>query len=769
MAESILSENLSRQLDEWMARSPEYTFCERISLLLESEPLYQEQPYAVRYGNTLGHILDRVSLPIDGEELLLGRVAERIPTPEEWEATSDVYKSWWEGRPLADIQEDILWFYSKAWLRCRPPWFYSFGHLALDWKLLISEGIEGFERIVHKSQAKYKDARSVQFLEGALLSQQAVSRYIARYAEAATQAGRLEDADSLMHISRGAPRTFSEALQLLWLMTIVSQKVCGCGVLNYSRMDQYLLPLYRKDVQEGRLSPQAARTLLQEFYFKNNEIMANTDHMSLDIESTTRTLEVTFDDPNYIILGGLLPDGRSGVNELSGLMIQAAADLKLKNPFVVVRWHNGIDQDFFQQVCAAMRDNATIVVYSDEQMIPALRKCGIQEPEIYDYGFFGCNDPIIPGEEGGLRQMWLNLVRPLELALNEGDYPLVPGGENRDLYVFPLEDRLTGLMTGPYYGTATLPLDKTTRMEDVLDAYRAQVRYLMHGYRQGIERDMELEKRVNADRLRFEDCFLHGTLENAVTWNNGGTKYHHIVVQGSGIATVADALYAIDKLVFQDKACTLSEFNDILKADWEGNESLHQRVLHLPKFGNDVDEVDKYATFVSEVFADAVHEEDQGRYLYGFLPTLSSDRDFTTMGMDLGATPDGRASHAPISENQSPAEGADLSGITALLNSASKIRFDEIAGGPLNLRLHPSAVQGENGAKLLTALLNTYFQKGGLQIQMNVVDKETLIQAQKEPEKHRNLCVRVTGYSAFFTQMGKRAQDEMIKRTEQAF
>ncbi len=767
MAESILSKTLTRQLENWMEKSSDHTFCERISLLMKSETIFRDEPYAVRYGDTLGYILDRISVPIDGDEMLLGRVAERIPTPEERKAALDAYAAWWDDKSLDQIQEDILWFYSKAWLRCRPPWFYSFGHLALDWELLMREGIEGFERLAERRLAEGTDERGRRFLEGARLCHRAVSRYIARYAGVAATAGRA-DADSLRHIRRGAPRTFHEALQLIWLMTLVAQKVCGCGVLNFSRMDQYLLPFYRRDIMVGTLTPTSARALVQEFFFKNNEIMANTDHMSLDTESTTGTLEVAFDDPNYIILAGLLPDGRSGVNELTELMVQAAHDLKLKNPFVVVRWHRGIDGTFFESVAAAMRDNATMVVYSDEVMLPALRRCGVEEPELYDYGFFGCNDPIIPAEEGGLRQLWLNLVKPLELALNEGDYPMAPGGTNRGLYVFPLEDRLTGLMTGAYYGVKTPPLRHMERMEDVLQAYRAQLRFLMHSYRQGIERDMELEKRVNAGRLRFEDCFLPGTLKNAVTWNNGGTKYHYIVVQGSGIATAADALYAIDRLVFREKALTLEQLNDILKSDWAGHEALRQRVLHLPKFGNDVDEADRYAAFVSEAFADAVAEEDGGRYLYGFLPTLSSDRDFTTMGLYVGATADGRHARAPISENQSPAEGADLSGLTALLNSASKIRFDRITGGPLNLRLHPSAVGGANGARLLAALLGTYFENGGLQIQMNVVDSETLRQAQREPEKFRGLCIRVTGYSAFFTQMGRRAQDELIRRTEQA-
>jgi formate C-acetyltransferase len=219
-----------------------------------------------------------------------------------------------------------------------------------------------------------------------------------------------------------------------------------------------------------------------------------------------------------------------------------------------------------------------------------------------------------------------------------------PGGKNRDPYVFPLEDRMIGLMTGAYYGTNTPPPEDMRTMDDVLDAYRAQLRFLMSSYRQGIEHDVEIEAEVNAGRLRFEDCFLRGTLQNAITWNNGGTKYHHVVVQGSGIATTADALYAIDKLVFQEKAVTLKQLNDLLKSNWEGQEALRQRVLHLPRFGNDIDEVDRYATWVSEAFADAVREQDQGRYLYGFLPTLSSDRDFTTMGRYVGATADGRSS-----------------------------------------------------------------------------------------------------------------------------
>ncbi|NLD35086.1 MAG: hypothetical protein GX653_09285 [Clostridiales bacterium] len=765
---SPVSDKVLHRIDQYLQKSSKYTFYDRIELLEESEPLFRDDPYAVRYGKTLAYLLRGISTPISPEDMLIGQVAERIPTEAEWQHAENMYRSWWAGKSDEELQREVLWFYSDGWLRCRPPWFYSFGHLALDWVVLIKEGLAGFHRRIEESRATHTDAERLQVLEGAALSHQAISAYILRYADAAEAAGRGQDADSLRHLSRGAPRTFREALQLLWLVTLVVQKVSGCGVLNYSRMDQYLLSLYRQDVSRGTLSQEEARALLQDFYLKNNEIMANTDHMSLDTTSTTQTLEVTFDDPNYIILGGLLSDGSSGVNELSYLMVQVAHDLKLKNPFVVVRYHDGIEDGFLRAVAHAMRDNATVILYNDDRMIPALRACHIEEPELYDYGFFGCNDPIIPAEEGGLRQLWLNLVRPLELALNQGDCPLAPGGQNRDPHVFPLRDRMTGLMTGNYYGIKTPPLADMNSMEDVLAAYRAQINYLMQEYRLGIEGDIRLEQEVNAGRLRIEDCFLQGTIRDAITWNNGGTKYHHFVVQGTGIGTVADALHAIDTLVFQEKSMTLNQLNQILLDNWEGHEALRQRVRRLPKYGNDIDAVDQYVAWASDAFVDAVAQQDQGKYLYGFYPTLSSDRDFTTMGKDVGATADGRRQRDPISENQSPAEGADISGVTALLNSVAKIRFERIAGGPLNLRLYPSAVSGEQGIDILTALLKTYLQKGGLQVQMNVVDHQTLRAAQKEPDKYRSLCVRVTGYSAFFTQMGPKAQEELIRRTEQA-
>ncbi|MBD3307864.1 hypothetical protein GF339_15645, partial [candidate division KSB3 bacterium] len=473
-------------------------------------------------------------------------------------------------------------------------------------------------------------------------------------------------------------------------------------------------------------------------------------------------------DPNYLVIGGELPDHQPGVNELSHLFVEAAHNLRLRNPFIVVRYYQGIEKEFWLKVCDAMRDNASIIVYNDMTMIPAFQAYGVEPDDAINYGLYGCNDPNIPAQEGGLRQLWFNLLRPLELALNGGKYPLNPQGERpKEGTQYSLNNRMIGLMTGPYYGIKTPDPGEMHSLEDLLDAYRQEVRFLLEDYRHAFEQDFKLELEHNAGRIRIEDCFLHGTIDQATTWNNGGTKYHKVTVQGSGMASVVDSLAAIEQLVFRDREMSLPELVEILRSNYEGQEFLQARLRkRMPKFGNDIAWVDDLANKVVTIFCDEVARVNAPEYVYTFFPTISTDRDFTTMGEDVGATPDGRSIGEQISENQSPTEGVDTEGLTALLNSLSNIPFHRITGGPLNLRVHPSAVKAQNGLEMFATALQTYFEKGGMQIQVNVVSKEQLLDAQRNPHKYKNLCVRVTGYSAYFVQMGKKAQDELINRTE---
>jgi formate C-acetyltransferase len=764
-----LKKSLRDKIDRWFLKDTRETFIERIELVLECEDMFEGYPDAIRYANTLKRVLEGVSVPLCPDDAFAGSVAERVPSEEEYAGIAARYKKWWD-IPLEERHRKSPFYYSEGWLKCRPPWFVSYGHLALDWERIIRRGLGDFSNEAKNALETQTDPSKRDFLTGLSICYDAISAYISRYAAAAKSAGLESMADSLTRITSGPARTLYEALSLIWIVSLVCQKMCGCGVLNFGRMDQYLLPFYEDDLNAGRIDEDGALEMLEEFFFKNNEIMAQTDHMSQETEATRYTLEVTYDDPNYLIVAGKKRDGSESVNTLSRLMVRAAHNLRLRNPFMVVRYYDGIDESFFSEVCAAMRDNATIVLYNDETMIDALKLYGVDESDAYEYGFYGCNDPDIGANEGGLRQVWINLAKPLELALNRGDYPMEPkaGAAARDCE-FSMEDRMIGLMTGAYYGIDTGGLDDVRSMDDFIAMYRRQMSYLIGEYRRGFERDFAAEKEFSGGRMRIEDCFLIGPLSNAVTWTLGGTKYHKIVTQGSGLATAADSLYAIERLVFSDRVMTLKELARITADDFADNEQLARTLRRkYGKFGNDEDAVDKYAKIVTDAFTDAVREHNGAEYLYQMFPTLSSDRDFTTMGLYVGATPDGRRRMEPLSENQSPSEGADISGLTATLNSVARIPFRKITGGPLNLRIHPGAVKGDDGLNALRALFKTYMQKGGMQLQINVVDADTLREAQKNPSAYRNLCVRVTGYSAFFVEMGKRAQEELIARTEKA-
>lgn len=386
--------------------------------------------------------------------------------------------------------------------------------------------------------------------------------------------------------------------------------------------------------------------------FENpNEIMAPTDHMSQEIETTSYNLEVTYDDPNYLTVGGLLSGDRPSVNELSYLFVEAAHEMKLRNPFIVVRYYPTMDPQFWLKVCDALRANANLVIYNDSTMIPALRSYGVDEEDAYNYGFYGCNDPNLPMKEGGLRQLWFNLLRPLELALHSGEYPLKPNGKApHQGPQYALDNRMIGLMTGPYYGLKTPGPDEIHDIGALLEAYRQQVRFLLEDYRRAVEQDFELELQVNAGRIRIEDCFLHGTIENATTWNNGGTKYHKITIQGSGMASVVDSLAAVEQLVFRNKELSLEELVEVLRKDFEGHETLRLKLgKKMAKFGNDIDWVDDLARRVVDIFCDEVAQVNRPEYVYTFFPCISTDRDFTTMGLDVGATPDGRCAGQQIS------------------------------------------------------------------------------------------------------------------------
>lgn len=774
-------DRLQERIDALFEKDYRMTFYERIEALMDGERLFRDDPFPVRYGKILRHTLDSMTVVIYPRERIVGAVKEIIPSEEQVRYVNELTDRWWNRAP-EEIQKDIPCFYSYNWLRRRAPFFHSFGHLGFEWERMLSLGLRGYKRKAEerlRSPDVAADQEKKDFLRGVLICYDALSDFMKRYAEEAGERAEATEnpeeraqyeatRDTCNRLSEEPPQSFHEALQFLWLIVMPLMKVAGCGVFDLGRMDQYLLPYYEADVQSGKLSRDEAHDLLVEFFFKNNEIMSPVDHMSLEQPGTDFTLEMTFDDPNYIIVGGKLENGEPGVNDLSFLFVEAHHTLGLRNPFMVVRYYSGIDEDFWEKTCAAMRDNADIVLYNDNTVVPALTRYGVREEDAVNYGYYGCNDPDVTGKQGGLRQFWINLVLPLDLTLRpDKQDPNYSPEEPPEESQFTLEERMIGLLRSNYRGAVTRPLDEIGSIDELLEEYRMQLRLLLGDYRKAINKDIELEQRTYAGKMRIEDCFLEGPVDRACTWNNGGSIYNVITVQGSGIATVIDSFAAIEKLVFREGRYTLPELSNILSENFRGHEDLREELRYtFPKFGNDIPWVDEIGRMVVEVFSDEVQRQNDPSYLYRFFPTLSTDRDFTVMGEIIGATPDGRYEYEQISENQSPSPGAEQNGLTAVLNSVSTLPFDRITGGPLNLRIHPSAIEGRDGLKALSALLSTYMDEGGMQAQINAVSREQLEEAQRNPDKYRTLSVRVTGYSAYFVQMGKKAQDEIINRTE---
>lgn len=766
--------DLNKRVDEWLAQDYRLMFYERVQYAVEAENMFKDLPEAIRYAKTFEYILQKMTVIYEDDRMFVGKVKRVIPTQEQRDEALGHYMRWW-GVPEEEFQKTAYFCYSfkkntSTWIAAKPPWMISMGHLAFDWEYLLENGLNGFRKRIEERKELENTEDQKNYLEGLRICIDAVEDYMMRYAQAAKECGNVKRSQMLERIIKGTPETFYEVLQYLLLFQVGIKRVLSYEAPCMGRMDQYLKPYYDRDIKAGNLTREQALEMIEEYMFKDIEDAALFDHMSPDAVETQVCLDVSTEDIPYYIIGGRTLDGKSCVNELSHLFIEAAHDLKkLKAPVIIVRYFDGIEKDFFTKVAEAVKDNSSIFIFNDETQIPALTFYGVKPEDAAEYGMFSCNNPTIPAKMGSLRQIWFNLAIPLELVFGRGKaFAHTNNEEQKKDCEFSLKDRLMGMMESGYNGVDTGSLADMKSMDDFLQAYKKQLEYLISELRKGLEIDGAVEKEMNKGRIRIEDCFLKGTIENACDWVTGGTEYHKFMVNAGGLATIVDSLYAVEQLVFVQKKVTMEQLADALRNNFEGYEELQNYIVKkLDKFGNDCLEVDKYAKTVVEMFTDLLKKYNEGDYLYDMMGAVSTLRDFSTEGLYVGATPNGRKAGEPLSENQSPSAGEDVSGLTALLNSVSKIPFYRATGGPLNVRIHPSALAGSEGTKNLEAVMRSYFENGGFQLQISCVGAETLRKAQAEPEKYRDLTVRVTGYNAYFTRMGAEAQNEFISRTEQ--
>ncbi len=762
-------------------------FLERLFFMRSGYEKYKDEHPAVRYALILHEILSNISIVIDPEDLIVGRIKETIPTADDEAALAEIAAYYRTVCPEAMMvprvpsgqgakeagtpeEEDRLGslFSQTAALT----WFSTAGHLIVAWNLLLQQGMGGVREAARVKLAEVgsdldrRDER--QFLRAVILSCDAVITYARRYEDAlatlakdepdAQRRSDLLTARAVMHQVPAHPaRTFHEALQAVWFLDLVMHTVCGARDYALGRMDQYLYPYYRADLEAGRLTRDDAIEFLQNVFIHTVEISGLGDHThGAQAFGYTSTAPIKHsrcrDSVQYLTLAGQTPEGRDACNDLSAIILDAVDELRTKTPNISLRYHPHIDRAFWLKACDLMRRRFNnIGVYNDTVMIPAFERCGVRPEDAINYAHYGCCNPAIPGKDAQLREDQRNLAKILELTLHDGYDPVAQ------------------TQRGPHTGG----LEAFEAFEDLLDAFKIQLqadvaRSVAHKERQ--------YQQARIDKpFSFESCLLEGCVEQAMDCNDprrnpgfGGPGYLHHNIDAGGLATTADALAAIKKLVYEDHVITLQELVAALDANYDGHELLRLRLVNkCPKFGNDDDYVDALAQEIGLAFCQEVVRYDATHPVLGQCwPQLYTYHRYRSCGLETGATPDGRRAGEPVSENQGPTAGCDRKGVSAVINSLAKLHeaFRLTPGGGVTIEVPPTALLVEDGAKVIADTLETYFEQGGMHLQVNVVNRETLLDAQIHPEKHRDLLVRVTGYSAYFVTLSPESQDHLIAR-----
>ncbi len=626
------------------------------------------------------------------------------------------------------------------------------GHMILGHKQILREGFAGVKaralsRMSRASEEQDPDGRA--FLEAVVLSCDAIHRFAARYAreaerlanatdEPARRSELLEVAERCRHVPFHPPRDFREAVQAFWLTQVGAAVAYGMGgIFAVGRLDQHLYPFYAKDKSEGRLTDAQALAWIEELLIK---LSANVLLLPMVGKRTSSELGADSCAPT---VGGLTPEGTDAVNELSYLVLDAFTHVKsLGNPFMI-RLSQQSPRAFWAKALQAHRDTSGAALFCDEVTIEALEGCGTRTADARDYGVIGCVEPTGDGNTFGCTSgNDISLVGALEMTLLNG-------------YL-----RIMGKRVGPKTGDPR----RFATFDEFMAAFKRQVVFMVDLVVKAT--DLKDQAYLAEFPSPYVSATLDGCVDHARDMTAGGATYNYNSVSARGLGTVADSLAAIRHVVFDRRELSMGELIGVLNRNFRRAESVRRRLLNdAPKYGCDDDRADDIAKEVAEFFCREVsrHPTIRGGV---YRPSFFSYGMHVLEGLFLGATPNGRRAGEPVSNSFSPANGSERKGPTAMLRSVAKINHALIANGcAVNMKLMPSLLEGASSIDKAVALVKGYFAMGGMEVQFNVVSNETLRDAQRHPDRHRGLVVRVSGYSAYFTDLGRPLQDEIISRT----
>jgi formate C-acetyltransferase len=617
----------------------------------------------------------------------------------------------------------------------------------LDFKKDIQESITNLD-FYHNPDAfnKREELKAMNIAADALIS--FARRYSEKTAELSKQEKdsiRKKELEKISEICRkvpaNTPETFQEALQYYWFIHLgVITELNTWDSFNPGRLDQHLLPFYKKDIEEGRLTPESAKELLQAFWVKFNNQPAPPKVGVTAQESNTYT------DFCLINMGGLKENGEDAVNELSYILLDVIEEMRLLQPSSMIQVSKKNPDQFIKRALKIIKTGyGQPSIFNTDSIVQELVRQGKSIIDARNGGASGCVESGAFGKESYILTGYFNLVKVLEITLNNGINP----------------------RTGKKLGIETGDPNNFKTYEELFEAYSKQLNHFI---------DIKIKGNIIIERLYaqylpapFLSILVDDCIKKGKDYNAGGARYNSSYVQGVGMGSITDSLSSLKYHVFDKKKFTMEEMLDAMKNNFKDKDKMREVLLgDTPKYGNDDDYADEILKDVFEIYFKSVDGRPNtkgGHYRINLLPTTSH----VYFGSVIGATPDGRFAYEPLSEGISPVQGADVNGPTAVIKSAGKIDHLRTGGTLLNQKFTPQLMETESGIEKVTKLIRSYFRMDGHHIQFNVVTANTLRKAQKEPEKYRDLIVRVAGYSDYFVDLTTELQNEIIKRTEQNF
>ena len=695
----------------------------------ESLALSEGEPAVIRQARAFAHLCRKRTILIHDDELVVGSSAGLEYDPEE--ATTPVIfgrRTFASGWPVAD---EVQRLFQEGMLSG------AGNHTTMNYDTILTIGFDGLvDRIDRRlgrltpDEANAEDKRH--FLEALRIVAAGYVDFCRRHADRALELSRDTDdkrrrrelktiAEHCRRVPAAAPTSFWEACQSLWFCFFFLPDAPG-------RVDQYLSPFYEQDLERGAVDPDTARELLSCLWIRYFEWAGAQAGVSAH---------------QHLTLGGLAADGSDASNALTGLCLDVTEELCLHRPQVGLRWNRNSPPELLDRAVRALRNRSGNPDFcNDEQIVPALVHIGVRPEDARDFSLSGCHEVIVTGKaQMGSVEGFVNMPKILRLAL----------GLEPDL----------GL--GADIGTLTTEEELWAALEQAMELVAEGA------HQASLARDRQAAEEPGGNltaSLVVDDC-----IEKVCGYTQGGARYNFCNWDVIGLANLVDSLMAIRRFVYASDTLTLPGLAETLRLDWSGCESLRLNTLNRhPHFGNDLDEVDELAARLIETFAAILKKRTPfrgGEYILG--TTAGGENMHIEFGRVTGATPDGRRAGEPLADSLGAAQGRDRQGVTALLNSVSRLPHRLLpTATTLNVKLDPALLADEAGVGKVAALIRSHFLSGGQQCQFNMVDREMLLDAKQNPEKHADLMVRVAGYSAPFASLWGDLQDEIIARTGHA-